>query len=160
MVIRRIKIGESNLYKEIRLRALLDAPYAFSTTYESALKRSTESWEKQANDAAQGSDRALFFVINEKPVGLSALYRSSNNQQLGEIKQVWISPEYRGKGIADNLLLELINWGKANDYKLIEANVIKGNERAIRFYEKNGFMKIREENNDGFQELVLSYICI
>ena len=63
ITVRRIKVGESDLYKQIRLTSLQDAPYAFSSTHKSALQRSANSWREQVDNTAQGSDRATFLVF-------------------------------------------------------------------------------------------------
>src|SRR4030042_5413782 len=102
ILIRRIEIGESNIYKRIRLAALKEAPYAFSSTHESAQKRSAESWRELTDNSAQGPDRAIFIAFSEnEPIGLAAIYRSQINIDSGELIQVWISPEYRGKQVSN-----------------------------------------------------------
>jgi hypothetical protein len=52
--VRRIQAGETELLKQIRLASLRDAPYAFGTTYESALKRSAETWREKTENTAHG----------------------------------------------------------------------------------------------------------
>jgi len=157
ILIRRIQVGESDLYKRIRLVSLKDAPYAFSSTYESAKKRSSESWREQADNSAQGSDRATFIVFsNNVPVGIAAIYRSQINPESGEIIQVWMSPEYRGKHVSKQLLDKVFIWAKEYGIQNIEAKIIQGNERALRFYKKYGFTIKRTENNDGVEEVVLN----
>jgi RimJ/RimL family protein N-acetyltransferase len=157
ILIRRLKVGESDLYTRIRLVSLKEAPYAFSSTYESAQTRSSESWREQADNSAQGPDRATFIVFSDDaPVGLAAIYRSPVNTETGEIIQVWISPEYRGKCVSRELLDEVFVWAKENRFQIIEAKIIQGNERALRFYKKYGFSINRTENNDGVEEVVLT----
>ena len=98
---RRIQSGETELFKKMRLLSLQDAPYAFSSNYESALHRTDESWCEQAERSAQGMDRATFISFSdEEPVGMAALYRLENQADVGELLQVWIVPEYRGKKVA------------------------------------------------------------
>ena len=161
ILIRRLEVGESDLYKRIRLASLKEAPYAFSSTYESAQKRSTESWREQADNSAQGPDRAAFIVFSEnKPIGLAAIYRSPINSESGEIIQVWISPEYRGKQVSKELLDKIFIWARENRFQKIEAKVIQGNEQALRFYKKYGFEINRTENNDGVEEVVLTHKVI
>ncbi len=52
--IRRIRTGEADLYKRLRLDSLQEAPYAFSSTYASALQRTDESWREQVDESAAG----------------------------------------------------------------------------------------------------------
>ena len=138
--IRRIQIGESELFKRMRLTSLQEAPYAFSSTYESALRRSPESWSEQADSTAQGSDRATFIAFSgNSQIGIAALYRDPEGTDAGEVLQVWVAPEYRGKGVAFDLLDAVFQWAGENGFRIITAIVTKGNTRALKFYQKYGF---------------------
>jgi RimJ/RimL family protein N-acetyltransferase len=158
ILIRRLEVGEFDLYKRIRLASLKEAPYAFSSTYESAQKRSASSWQEQADNSAQGPDRATFIAFSDNaPIGLAAIYRSPITIESGEIIQVWIMPEFRGKQVSRKLLDKILAWAKDNRFQYIEAKIIQGNERAFRFYKKHGFAINRTENNDGVEEVVLAH---
>lgn len=138
--IRRIRKGEAQLYKTVRLESLKQSPEAFSTSYESALTRTPESWENQTNNSAVGSDRSTFIVLKEKePIGIAALYRDNKNNIVGELLQVWIAPQTRGSGLAQELLQTVFQWARKNGFRKIQAEVMASNEQALRFYEKNGF---------------------
>jgi RimJ/RimL family protein N-acetyltransferase len=138
--IRRIRTGEADLYKKLRLASLQEAPYAFSSTYASALQRTDESWREQVDESAQSSDRALFVAISgEAAVGLTALVRLPGLRGTGELHQVWVAPGYRGKGLARNLLDAVFAWARANDLHMILAQITQGNVRALAFYRKYGF---------------------
>ena len=104
--IRRIQAGEVDLYKQIRLAALKEAPYAFGSTYDSALERSDESWRAQVESSAQGSDRATFIAFSDNvPIGIAALYRDKEKRDTGELLQVWVGPEFRGTRVIWDLSL-------------------------------------------------------
>ena len=138
--IRRIIKGESELYRRLRLASLKDAPEAFSTTFESAAQRSPESWAAQADASAEGPDRFTFFAfIDEEPAGLAALYRDADGSARGEMIQVWVSPVFRGAGLAGELVDFLVNCAKNHGFDKIRAEVMASNQRALRLYEKRGF---------------------
>ena len=139
MEIRRIQLGETALYREVRLSALKESPEAFTTTHESAAKRSSESWQAQADGTATGANRATFLAFADgAPIGIAALYRDEGKEE-GEILQVWISPELRGTGIAAELVEAVIDWGRSQRITRIRAGITEGNSRALRFYSKMGF---------------------
>jgi RimJ/RimL family protein N-acetyltransferase len=146
-------MGETDLFRQIRLKALQDAPYAFSSTYDSALRRSAESWREQAESTAQGSDRATFIAFSEAvPVGITALYRLEDQAEVGEVLQVWVAPEFRGSGVAWDLMDAVFQWAGENNFRRIIAGVTKVNRRARKFYTKYGFSEIDESlpnNLDG-----------
>jgi len=137
--IKRLKIGEWEIYRSLRLESLCDSPDAFSSKYEDALARSDESWITQANSTAAGADRATFICINEKPCGLGALYRDDNDPEVGELIQMWVSETHRGSAAASALLNEIFSWAASNGFLRVKAEVMKHNVRAIRFYRKLGF---------------------
>ena len=140
ITIRRIQAGETDLYKQIRLAALKEAPYAFSSTYESALERSDESWQEQVESSALGSDRATFLAFSDDvPVGIAALYRDRENADTGELLQVWVRPEFRGTTLIWDLMDEIFQWAAENNFREVIAGVAKENTRALRFYAKYGF---------------------
>lgn len=130
------------LYRAIRLEALKESPEAFASTYESALERDDASWVAQADASAQGDDRATFVVVADRPVGVAALYRSAGHPDLGELIQMWISPDHRGGAVAAGLLDSVFKWASTRGFRTIRAEVTEGNWRAFRFYEKHGFKPV------------------
>ena len=157
MTIRRLKIGEADLFKEVRLAALKDAPYAFSSTYESALERSPESWTEQANNSAQGSDRATFIVFSDdKPIGMAALYRTDNQPDTGELVQVWINPEHRGTGLANKLMDIVFDWARQNSFIRIIAGITRENTKATNYYIKYGFSTADNPTQKETNEILLA----
>ncbi|WAC21793.1 GNAT family N-acetyltransferase [Luteolibacter sp. SL250] len=139
MIVRRLIPGEGALYREARLRSLLDSPEAFATTHEAASQRDAASWAAQADSSATGGDRATFIVPGDPPLGLAAVYRDTDHPSEGELLQVWISPELRGGDTALRLMDTVWSWVMENGFSLIRAEVKTGNLRALRFYEKYGF---------------------
>ncbi len=144
MIIRRLEPGEGALYREVRLRSLLDSPDAFATTHAAASQRDAASWAAQADASATGGDRATFIVIGESPLGLAAVYRDADPSPEGELLQVWISPELRSGATALRLMEAVWDWAMENGFSLIRAEVKAYNARALRFYEKCGFHQTEE----------------
>jgi RimJ/RimL family protein N-acetyltransferase len=156
IIIRRIQVGETDLYKRIRLASLRDAPYAFSTTYESAAGRSAESWQTQADGTAQGDQRATFIAFSDDtPIGIAALYRIPDRADVGELLQVWVDPGYRGTQVTWDLMAAVFKWASDNDFRTIIAVITGGNERALKFYRKYGFDLAGEALQGGSGDVVL-----
>ena len=68
-----------------------------------------------------------------------------------------LDSEYRGKGIAKEVLDLLIQYIKSSDrdYKRIVAKVLSKNTASIKFFEKFGFLRDGEETI--FNEIILIY---
>jgi putative hydrolase of HD superfamily len=144
--IRRLRIGEGELYRRLRLESLNESPEAFASTYESASARSQESWSMQADASATCRHRATFVVLADQPIGLAALYRDETRPDEGELIQVWLSPESRGGTLATELMDAVFHWAASNGFETIRAEVTPANDRALRFYEKYGFVRQEVEN--------------
>lgn len=143
ITVRRIQIGETDLFKQMRLASLQDAPYAFGTTYDSALQRSSEFWRERAESTAHGTDGATFIAFsNDIPIGMATLLRIDSQADLGELMQVWVAPEYRGTRAAWDLLDTIFGWASESNFRRIIAGVTKVNARARKFYVKYGFSVI------------------
>ncbi|MCE9646277.1 MAG: GNAT family N-acetyltransferase [Chloroflexi bacterium] len=145
ITIRRIQIGEAALYRQIRLAALKDAPYAFQTTYDSAFQRTDEMWRDRVERTAQGMDEAIFLAFSDGlPVGIAALIRRKDQAEAGELMQVWVEAEHRGTSAAWDLMDSIFQWAKGNHFRKVMAGVTKVNTRALRFYTRYGFSRMEE----------------
>ncbi len=146
VLIRRLKQGEADLYKTIRREALKDSPEAFCATYVAASRRSHESWVEQADGAAEGPDRAIFLAFDSAhPIAMAALYRDGMHGRTGELLQMWVSPDYRGRRIAAELLDAVFEWASYNGFTEVRAAVTRTNQRALGFYLKYGFRREDEQ---------------
>lgn len=141
--VRRIQIGETELYKQIRLASLKEAPYAFETPYESAVQRSEETWRERAESGAQRNDGATFLAFSEdRPVGIAAIFRSQGQIEMAELMQVWVHPDFRGSGTAWDLMDAIFRWAKENNVRKIIAGVTNANPGALKFYTRYGFSRM------------------
>jgi ribosomal protein S18 acetylase RimI-like enzyme len=134
----------------MRLTSLRESPSAFGSTYESALRRSPESWSEQADSTAHGSDRSTFIAFSgDSPIGIAALYRKGEGTDAGELLQVWVSPECRSQGVAIDLMNAVFQWAGENGFQTVVATVAKGNVQALKFYRKYGFKPENRAPLDG-----------
>jgi RimJ/RimL family protein N-acetyltransferase len=155
-IIRRLNLGEGQFYRAVRLEALRESPDAFSSRYDDAVARSDQSWADQADSSAMGSDRATFVAIEDRPVGLAALYRDESDLNVGELMQMWVAPVVRGKSTATDLLLEIFRWAGSNRFSQVKAEVMRNNARALRFYERFGFTVSADESVHSASSVVLT----
>jgi ribosomal protein S18 acetylase RimI-like enzyme len=157
LLIRRIQLGEAELFRCIRLAALREAPRVFGSTYDSALRRTPESWREQADSTACGPNRATFLAFSDEfPIGNVALYRLRRGSDTGELIQMWIAPEYRGRGIAKRMMDIALQWAGNNQFRAIVVKVARNNARALRLYREYGFAPAKRVlSNDSDDHVVL-----
>ena len=82
----------------------------------------------------------LVAYIEGVPVASGAL-RSYNNLT-GEIKRMFVKPEYRGRGVAMLILKELESWAKELNFSTCILETGKKQIEAISLYKKAGYMQI------------------
>jgi GNAT superfamily N-acetyltransferase len=85
-------------------------------------------------------DKLKYVVVafeNEQPVGCGAI--KEYNRDTMEIKRMFVSPEFRGKGIATKILFELENWAKELNFSHCILETGKKQPEAIGLYKKNGY---------------------
>ncbi|MFZ1683874.1 MAG: GNAT family N-acetyltransferase [Candidatus Zixiibacteriota bacterium] len=75
--------------------------------------------------------------LNGVAVGCGAIKEFSSG--VGEIKRMFVLPEYRGKGIAGKVLGELEKWGAEMGYSSCVLETGKKQPEAIRLYTKSGY---------------------
>lgn len=141
LTVARIQPDQWEILKEIRLRALEDAPYAFSTTFEEAKKRPNSRWQSDAFDHANQNDRAYFLAYAQNsPSGMAGCYQT--DPDTAHLTAMWVAPEVRRTKLGVHIVNAAINWAHAAT--TLEAWVSENNAGARAFYQKLGFEETEE----------------
>ena len=100
-----------------------------------------EKCEKIAFDT---SENVIIAKDNNRVVGFIGYgVKTEDGIEVGEIMTLYVLSEYRGKGIGSRLMCAGLE--RLNRCSLLRIWVVKGNDKAIRFYEKFGFYPDGEE---------------
>lgn len=125
------------LYKEVRCAALAEAPYAFSSRLEDALKRSDEDWARITHQYVSDPRGITFFAFEaEIPCGMSACVIQDDE---AEMFAVWVDPAYRRKGVGRALIDYACTWSRSRGAELLKVGVFDDNPDALAFYRSAGF---------------------
>jgi ribosomal protein S18 acetylase RimI-like enzyme len=101
------------------------------------------------NDLKSKKEEMLILLINNK---LSGVIKFKNLKSYSRIESFYlIQKKWRGKEIAQQLYNKYEK--SLKDKKFVEAYVYLTNLRAQRFYEKNGFKKIKKTKDDSGKEM-------
>ena len=84
---------------------------------------------------ARTNDKIVGFIFYNPKASLTL----KTGYNIALIYDMYVEPEYRGKGIGARLLKECINRLKKHNVKFVRLSVLARNLGAIRFYVKHGF---------------------
>lgn len=152
-----ITIGKLNptewqKYKDIRLQALKTNPTAFANTYEDVLTHPDEKWKEQLEQSQKKDGIIILFAMDgDKVVGMNAFHWTNKpvTKHVAQIFGVFISPEYRGKGIGRLLMDGIISEIKKNpQFIKITLGVNAENSSALKLYESLGLKVVGKHTKE------------
>jgi GNAT superfamily N-acetyltransferase len=136
--IRRLDDGEWVRYREIRLRALADAPAAFSTSLAEAAGWPETEWR------ARVAGRTTFVADDEGSlVGLVSGI-GTDHPDAAELISMWVQPDWRARDVGGRLVEALAGWAAGEAVSRLRLWVADGNGPAERLYRRHGFRRTGE----------------
>jgi GNAT superfamily N-acetyltransferase len=138
--VRRIRPTEGDRLREIRLRALREAPAAFASTFEAESTRPATAWADAAAARSTGNGAATFVAeIRPDWAGLIGAFRVPERPEVVELVSMWVAAECRRLGMALALVEEVVSWTRSTGAKAVGLWVARGNDRAMAAYHRAGF---------------------
>lgn len=144
-----MRAGDWPKFRQLRLEALRESPLAFLERYDESAKAPDEFWIDRVERAATGSDRAQFAAFTQAGDGadcrMIAKATCFLEEEMGRrsvyLVGVYTTPSARGSGVSAQVLRALIDWAQANlSPDVIRLHVTEGNDRALAFYQRMGFV--------------------
>ncbi len=129
----------AQVYKNLRLRALLDSPTAFSSTYADAAKLSDDDWLQRAAHWSSRAAVAYLAIDAGDAVGMAAGVLGVNDPRRAELLSMWVAPSHRRSGIGRLLVDTIAAWARARNVLHLYLSVTSNNDQAIQFYRSLGF---------------------
>jgi len=87
---------------------------------------------------------SIIYIPNRKIIGFS-LFLECN--KILDLYSIFISPEYRNRGVASSMINNALIYCKANSIDKITLEVNEKNTKAINFYKKKNFINIGRRRN-------------
>ena len=150
-VIRILQPADWPTYRDLRLGALAEAPYAFGSTYAEESQRADDVWAARLAAPALGGFRRACPLVAEvagEPVGLvwikldGAGTGTGSGTGTASLYQVWVAPQARGLGVGAALLDAAIAWARGVRATAVHLDVTVGNGAAERLYARAGFVPV------------------
>ncbi|MEN6388915.1 MAG: GNAT family N-acetyltransferase [Syntrophomonas sp.] len=108
-----------------------------------AMTRS-RAWEERRSDllAKSGSGQMLIELAIYGDALIAYCIATIDDKQKGEIDSLYVSEEWRGRGIGRHLLITSLDWLKTRGTTIQQLAVREGNEKALTFYQRCGFVPL------------------
>lgn len=139
MEVRRVTPDEWETLRDVRLRALADAPDAFGTTHAEAVARPDDWWRAWAATSAGAGTQAMVLAWDGgHAIGIAGVFATDDGAW--QVISMWVDPAARGRGAGRALLDAVVAWAREQDaVRRIRLSVTDGNDAARRLYERYGF---------------------
>ena len=138
MQVRRIRADEWQRWRDIRLAALLAAPYAFLTTYEQAAAKPDELWQQQTSANASSEESWLGIAEQDDAWLGTAGVTLGEGRTAPELFAMWVSPEARGSGVGEALVHAAADWSRRAGGTHLDIWVTDINAPARALYQRLG----------------------
>jgi GNAT superfamily N-acetyltransferase len=140
LTVRRLAGEQAALYRELRIAALREAPYAFGTTLSEALAEDEETLGALVQQLARSDQRAGFVLYTEgQPAGLVGAFFEEGREHRGFIRALWVAPAVRHLRGGELLVSAATRWLIDHGSTLVYAWVTDANVNAMQFYLRLGF---------------------
>lgn len=126
------------LWRELRLAALAEAPDAFGSTLAewSGAGDTEQRWRARLHGVALN----LVLVTNGVPVGMVSATATDIEGQV-ELISLWVTPTARGQGVGHEAIRQVLAWARReHPGGRIVLSVKTDNDNASRLYERHGFV--------------------
>jgi GNAT superfamily N-acetyltransferase len=141
--IRTFVPDEWRTYRDLRLRALADAPDAFGRTLAQEKDRPDAEWlDRLASGADRRWNLPLLAEVGKEPIGLAWGRIEESRPEVANLYQMWVAPEYRGLGVGQMLLEAVIAWAREADAHQLALGVTCGDTPAMRLYTHADFKPV------------------
>jgi ribosomal protein S18 acetylase RimI-like enzyme len=111
----------------------------------------TADWHSMASLKARLAKPYSEFIVAESSDGLAGMaYASQTDPAFAMLHQLYIVPAAQGRGLGGEMLAEIE--AAFPDAKAMRLEVEAANEKAVRFYARNGFETVSRTENCGREE--------
>ena len=139
MEIRRIRPEDWRTLRELRLRALADAPEAFGSSLAASQARPDAWWRDWAGEGAESEQTATFLALDRgRAAGMAGGFRDETGAAV-TVVAMWVEPAARRGGTGRALLEAVEEWASAGGAESTNLSVTDANPAALRFYRACGY---------------------
>lgn len=132
--------SEWELWKEQRLAALKEAPYAFGSKLAEWEDVPEQRW--RARLSIPNASQFLAF-LDGKAVGMvGGILANEPGAEVVDLVSLWVAPAARGHGVGDALIAAVEEWARGIGAVRLRLEVVVHNRPARGLYVRNGFVDV------------------
>jgi GNAT superfamily N-acetyltransferase len=151
-VLRRLGPDDWPAWRDVRLAALAESPDAFASSLTRERAYAEKDWRDWLDPA-----RGLKAVADDG-AGLVGAWVPADRDGAVELYSMWVHPRWRGRGVGDLLVGEVVDWAAENGHAVVDLWVAEGNEVAEQLYRRHGFRMTGESQPHPGRDGVLEHV--
>jgi GNAT superfamily N-acetyltransferase len=119
-------------WRDMRLNALAEAPYAFCSALGEWQDAGEHNWRERLSEVSLN----LVAQLDGDDVGMVSGMASEDEV---ELLSMWVAPSARGRCVGDALIGAIVEWASSERKPRLVLRVLHGNEKAESLYVRHGF---------------------
>jgi len=153
MDIRTLGADDWATWRDVRLRALAEAPEAFGSKLADwqGVNDREDRWRDRFDNVAFNAVAAA----DGRVVGTVGAMHAGDGSV--ELISMWVAPEVRGAGVGETLIDAVMDWAESESVDTVMLAVRRSNAHAIALYERAGF-RFAEANPADLEEDLM--VCV
>ncbi|GAA3141294.1 ribosomal protein S18 acetylase RimI-like enzyme [Kribbella aluminosa] len=140
-------------WRDLRLAALGEAPYAFGSQLADWVEAPEERWRQRLSEPGAYQ---VIATIDGTPAGMAGGFPDNDT---AELVSMWVAPAGRGQGVGNALMTAVEDWARSTGATAMTLSVVPGNDPAHGLYLRHGYVDTDEPGDlmaDGVRrELVM-----
>jgi GNAT superfamily N-acetyltransferase len=133
------------LHRDLRLRALREAPDSFGETFAEAAARPISYWEDLTRSVTEPGRHVMFLACEgEHVLGSTYGLIDRERNETGRVGGMWVEPASRRRGVGRTLLQQVFGWARERGLSRLGLWAPAHSAAAIALYRQAGF---RETGN-------------
>ncbi len=154
--------GEAARFRELRLRALIDAPFAFGSSFERESTLSQSEWDAVALGRGWGQSAGAVFVAvdGDQWLGMAGGFLRGDDPGVAVLWGLWVAPVARRQGLGRQLVDAVVGWAREAGALRLELSVTDQADAAMALYTGLGLEPTGEqrplEKDPSITELLLA----
>ena len=138
--VHRVTPADAARMRALRLEMLADSPLAFLETVAQAAARPHEDYRRRIIQASHGRGLAQFVADpGGRLIGHAGGTVLPEESSVTVVFAVYLTPAWRGRGVLGDLIDAVAQWSLDCGRPELMLEVVVGNDRAVRAYERLGF---------------------